>query len=86
MSLFKIQGKSEKQQGIYYEFDSDDEPLGVGGMGKVYKGRCVNEFTQSVRNVAIKFMYSDMPPYAIEKARREAAIHFRFRKVRIFYK
>lgn len=77
MSLFKIQGKSEKQQGIYYEFDSDDEPLGVGGMGKVYKGRCVNEFTQSVRNVAIKFMYSDMPPYAIEKARREAAIHFR---------
>ncbi len=77
MSLFRIQGKSEKQQGIYYEFDSDDEPLGEGGMGKVYKGRCVNEFTQSVRNVAIKFMYSDMPPYAIEKARREAAIHFR---------
>ncbi len=77
MSLFKIQGKSEKQQGVYYEFDSDDEPLGIGGMGKVYKGRCVNELTQSVRNVAIKFMYSDMPPYAIEKARREASIHFR---------
>ena len=77
MALYKIQGKSEKQQGIYYEFDSDDTPLGEGGMGKVYKGRCVDEHTGRVRNVAIKFMYSDLPPYAIEKARREAAIQFR---------
>ncbi len=77
MSLYKIQGKAEKQKGIYYEFDSDDEPLGEGGMGKVYKGRCVDEKTGRSRNVAVKFMYSDLPPYAIEKARREAAIQFR---------
>ncbi|MCC8113256.1 MAG: serine/threonine protein kinase [Bacteroidales bacterium] len=77
MSLYKIQGAAEKRQGIYYEFDPADEPLGVGGMGKVYKGRCVDETTHHTRDVAIKFMYSDLPPYAIEKARREAAIQFR---------
>ncbi len=46
-------------------------------MGKVYKGRCVDEATGKARNVAVKFMYSDLPLYAIEKARREAAIQFR---------
>lgn len=77
MSLYKIQGRAERLKGIYYEFDSDDEPLGEGGMGKVYKGRCVDESTGKARHVAVKFMYSDLPPYAIEKARREAAIQFR---------
>lgn len=77
MSLYKIQGKAEKRKGIYYEFDTDDEPLGVGGMGKVYKGRLVDEATGRAKDVAVKFMYSDLPPYAIEKARREAAIQFR---------
>lgn len=77
MSLYKIQGNTEKRKGIYYEFDSSDEPLGEGGMGKVYKGRCVDESTGKARDVAVKFMYSDLPPYAIEKARREAAIQFR---------
>ena len=77
MSFYKIQGRAEKLKGIYYEFNSDDEPLGEGGMGKVFKGRCVDEATGKARNVAVKFMYSDLPIYAIEKARREAAIHFR---------
>lgn len=77
MALYKIQGKAEKAKGIYYEFDSGDEPLGAGGMGKVYKARCVNENTGAIRYVAVKFMYSDLPPYAIEKARREAAIQFK---------
>lgn len=67
MALYKIQGKAEKAKGIYYEFDSGDEPLGAGGMGKVYKARCVNENTGAIRYVAVKFMYSDLPPYAIEK-------------------
>ena len=42
MSLYRIQGNTEKRKGIYYEFNSSDEPLGEGGMGKVYKGRCVD--------------------------------------------
>ena len=77
MAIYKIQGKEEKRKGIYYEFDSEDKPLGEGGMGKVYKGRCVDEKTGISHDVAIKFMFSDLPPYAIEKARREASIHFR---------
>ena len=43
MALFKLQGKIEKIKGIHYEFDSNDDPLGEGGMGAVYKGRCIDE-------------------------------------------
>lgn len=77
MSLYHIQGNAEKAAGIYYEFNSDEQPLGEGGMGKVYKGRCINEQTGQSRLVAVKFLYSDLPPYAIEKARREAAIQLK---------
>lgn len=77
MSLCKIQGRVEKRMGIFYEFDSSEEPLGVGGMGKVYKGHCVDETTGDTRPVAIKFMYNDLPDSAIERARREASIQIR---------
>lgn len=77
MSLYRIQGLAEKRKGIYYEFDPLEEPLGEGGMGKVFQGRCVDENNGSSRDVAIKFMYNDLSAYAIEKARREAAIHIR---------
>lgn len=77
MAIYRIQGKAEEQKGIYYEFDSSEEPLGIGGMGKVYKGLCVNEATGVTKKVAIKFMYSDLPPHAIERARREASIQIR---------
>ena len=77
MALYRLQGKAEKRSGIYYEFDPSEEPLGEGGMGKVYKGRCVNEVTGNSFDVAIKFMFSDLPPHAIERARREASIQIR---------
>lgn len=77
MSIIRLQGEREKKLGIYFQLDSNDEPIGVGGMGQVYKGICVNERTKATRPVAIKFMYDDLPPQAIERARREASIQLR---------
>lgn len=74
MAIIKLQGREELKKGIHYEFDSDDEPLGIGGMGKVYRGRCVAERSMASREVAIKFMYDDLPDSVIERARREAAV------------
>ncbi len=77
MPYVKIQGKEERKRGIYYSVNSDDQPIGAGGMGQVFKGVCVDEKTGSSRPVAIKFMYADLPEHAIERARREAAIQLR---------
>ncbi|MBQ9652306.1 MAG: serine/threonine protein kinase, partial [Prevotella sp.] len=77
MSIIKLQGEREKRLGIYYQLDSSQEPIGVGGMGQVYEGICVNVNTKSTRPVAIKFMYDDLPPQTIERARREASIQLR---------
>lgn len=74
MPTLRLQGEKEKKQGIYYEFNTSDEPLGEGGTGKVYPGRCVNERTGASEEVAIKFMFSDLSEDMIERARREAAI------------
>ena len=62
MSIVRLQGEVERRNGIYYQVDSADEPIGVGGMGQVYKGICVNERTGATRPVAIKFMFDDLPP------------------------
>ena len=77
MAAIRLQGESEMRKGIYYQMDSNDSPIGVGGMGQVFKGICVNERTGSTRPVAIKFMFEDLPPHAIERARREASIQLR---------
>ena len=77
MSAIRLQGETEKSRGIYYQLDSNDKPIGVGGMGQVFKGVCVNEHTGSTSPVAIKFMFDDLPPHAIERARREASIQLR---------
>lgn len=75
MALVKIQGAKEKELGIYYEVDSEVEPLGEGGMGKVYPGVCVDEKTgQKKRDVAIKFLYDDLDEQTLTHARREASI------------
>lgn len=74
MAIVRLQGELEKQNNIYYEFDPTCKPLGEGGMGKVYSGRKVSTITHETRAVAIKFMFADLPPSAIEKARREASI------------
>lgn len=77
MALIRIQGENERQKGIYFEYDPTEAPLGEGGMGKVYKGWCCSETTNQRREVAIKFLYSDLPPHVIARARREAAVQLR---------
>lgn len=77
MAIIRLQGEKEKENGVYYEVDSNSEPIGEGGMGKVYVGKSVNTKTGATRPVAIKFMFMDLPEQAIERARREAAIQLR---------
>lgn len=74
MSFIYIQGEEEKRKHIHYEVDPDLPSLGEGGMGQVLKGVRVNE-TNGVRmDVAIKFLFEDLPAHAIERAKREASI------------
>ncbi len=77
MSILRLQGEVEKRNGIFYQVDSSQEPIGVGGMGQVFQGVCVNERTGAARPVAIKFMFDDLPAQAVERARREASIQLR---------
>ena len=77
MATVRLQGDKEKRLGIYYEYNPSDTPLGEGGMGKVYKGWLCNVANNQRREVAIKFLYSDLPPHVIARARREAAVQLR---------
>lgn len=74
MRIKKLQGEEEKKRGYHYEFDMEAQPIGEGGMGKVYKGFRVNEATGVRTPVAIKAMFDDLPPEVYERARREASI------------
>ena len=69
-----LRGTNPQDKNIYYEFDTSTEPLGEGGMGKVYRGRQVSELTGASRDVAIKFMFDGLPQSVIDRARREASI------------
>lgn len=74
MAIIRLKGNSANDEHIYYEFDTDSEPLGEGGMGKVYRGRQISELTGIGRDVAIKFMFDGLPQSVIDRARREASI------------
>ncbi len=74
MAIITIQGQAERQMGIHYTVDTDLPPLGVGGMGQVYKGYRVDERTGVQQEAAIKFLFEDLPQNAIERSRREASI------------
>lgn len=74
MSVIILQGANELAQNIYYEIETESEPLGVGGMGKVYRGVRVQANTGVRTDVAVKFLFDDLPAHAIERARREASI------------
>lgn len=77
MAIIKLQTDQERRKGIRYELDTNDAPIGEGGMGKVCKGVCINEHNGATRPVAIKFMFDDLPASAYERARRESQIQLR---------
>lgn len=77
MAIIKLQGESERRQGIFYQVSTDEMPIGEGGMGKVYRGLRIDEHTGATRDVAVKFMYDDLPASAYERAKREAEIQLR---------
>lgn len=74
MNIIKLQGNTEKRNGIYYEYDVDATPLGEGGMGRVFKGYRVTERNGERMPVAIKAIYENIPQRVVERARREANI------------
>ena len=74
MAIIRLKGNSANDKDIYYEFDTETEPLGEGGLGKVYRGRQISEITGIARDVAIKFMFDGLPQSVIDRARREASI------------
>lgn len=77
MAIIRIQGEEERRRGVVYQLDSTIPPIGEGGMGKVYKGVCIDERTGATRPIAIKCMFNDLPANAYERARREAEIQLR---------
>lgn len=77
MPIVRLQSEIEKQLGIFYEYDTEETLLGEGGMGKVYKGKCYDLKSGQSRDVAIKFLYSDLPSHVIARARREASVRLR---------
>ena len=70
----KLQGDLEKQQGIYYEAELNTQPIGIGGMGRVYKGWRISGDGTVKTPVAIKFVFEDLPRHAVARAKREASI------------
>ena len=74
MAIIKLTDKTEQGSNIIYEFDPTTKPLGEGGMGKVYRGTRIDVASGVSRQVAIKFMFEDLPQSTIERARREANI------------
>lgn len=77
MNIIRIQGDFERRQGVYYEYDRDSQPLGEGGMGRIYQGYMVNEMSGGFRRpVAIKEIHDHIArdPQLIERAQRESSI------------
>lgn len=77
MQIIKLKGEAESRRHIHYEVDTSLAPIGVGGMGQVFKGLQTDERTGATRQVAVKFMFDDLLPSAYERARREASIQLR---------
>ncbi len=69
--LVRVQGAEQLAQQIYFEYDNESTPLGKGGMGTVYLGRCVSEVNGAYTPVAIKAIANnseDLMKRAIQEA------------------
>lgn len=77
MAIKRLQGEWERRNGYYYEFDTDSDPLGEGGMGVVYLGYCVSRHSEPRRYVAIKQLRDDLSQEGYQRAVREASIRIR---------
>lgn len=73
MAIRKLQGNDKHNKNSYFEFDTEADVLGEGGMGRVYLGKRVDE-NGAVSQVAVKAMFEGLPDQVIERARREASI------------
>lgn len=76
----RIIRNENEPRNIYYEFDSDAKYLlGEGGMGRVYKGKQVEEIGgfKREREIALKLLFDDLPQSAIDRSRREASIRIK---------
>ena len=84
MAIRKLQGQKERNEGVYYEFDTDADILGEGGMGRVYLGKRIDS-NGGVTPVAIKAMFEGLPDLVIERARREASIQLHNESLVLMY-
>lgn len=71
--LVRVQGADQLAQQIYFEYDNESTPLGKGGMGTVYLGRCVSEVTGAYTPIAIKFIANNTEDM-MKRAMQEASV------------
>lgn len=74
MHKYIIQGEKELALNICYEVDLHSQPLGAGGMGQVFKGVRIDKGSGIRKDVAVKFLYQDLPTSAIRRSKQEASI------------
>lgn len=72
----RLQGAAERAVGIYYEVETTSEPLGSGGMGTVFPATRVEASGQK-QAAAVKFLFADLPPTVITRAKQEASIQIK---------
>ncbi len=76
-NILIIQDPEEKRRSVRYEVDGNLSVLGEGNFGAVRKGKMIDEATGESRDVAIKFLFSDLSAQGVERSRREAAIRIK---------
>ncbi len=76
MEVVTIQGELNRQQGVYYQYDRHSQPLGEGGMGRIFQGFRVDQYSGNRMYVAIKEINEEIArdSQIIERAQREASI------------